>query len=1016
MKFFRSTRKPRAKAGRKGSALLIVLGFLAFMVVSAVSFAVYMRTERLSSSGYRYSVSARHFCRAAFSRALSDLEKNIAPLGGEKQDYEFPGLQDHSNRWRGRVMLPGGTFVESAPDTVSSLALEGLGYLPPALINDARYWSRHTKTAEWVKLDFDVARCVYTVVNVSDMLDVNKVRPCARTSNPTNRVSIAYQWMSSDGRTIEGNGSPAENFGEEMQDRRGGSQQDVPFVSVMDYNVALGVKSSGWSSYRMVSPYYEYLKAGQGSSQGNTRFFYDGSGGGAKESANTLASAGRGWFMADSWNTNTWPRVSTTGARYANLAYAEGQPFKENAFKGSGAKSLVDVYDLMNETPGTPWRSAGSAVEIGTSGIKFSYEMASILYDYLDLDSSPVSLALPCTERAPMVSAFKLQTDGDGKIKVVPDKKESGSQEEKVEEYSLSLPEGPFGYIRGCAAIPFKHVSEFKMKSWEVEGFVRVWLDKNGEHGCRTPSENNPVGDPERYQAGGLARVNNEFDKASWSFRFADGKINLPDEIRKESDAFVNFTVRPKGGGGVDSVPYMRKTTRRERVGDSFQDKVEYECLLVGPDGKKIIDGKFDSSTSIAQALSQLGFRTAVWIAVKGSDGKYCDVVPACGEDDANYNEMAVSAGDDGRFVAFGSQHGFPQLYFPQSGSLDGQALVSSPQQFSFEYSWTGLQVADPRYNYAPENWCKYDGNIDSFAKEADGIPSLWNEYVGHDGRDPDIFMSVSDCTNLQSVAEFAMLPRFSGYSSAGRYQGGKFEKGSETDRDDFWRTFRLFEQGGKASDNLYSMNVVNMFEGAQRINPYSDLWPIRMALVQNTPYDWWSAGGGYTQDNKSADLKDALKYVFCPKGGIGDDARLSMADQTNIASRIFGTIRDSARDSRDWSWQSAFNALDWYSDGDTRQFLGVTLGNDSDDLHSVDKKFLYGFWRDCLGADQQLFLVFVRVEPTIIGGDTPGQTPAQLGTRAVGLVWREPRAPNKANGLNGPPHRMRVLFYHQFE
>ena len=32
---------------QKGSALLIVLGFLSFMVVSAVAFAIWMRNERL---------------------------------------------------------------------------------------------------------------------------------------------------------------------------------------------------------------------------------------------------------------------------------------------------------------------------------------------------------------------------------------------------------------------------------------------------------------------------------------------------------------------------------------------------------------------------------------------------------------------------------------------------------------------------------------------------------------------------------------------------------------------------------------------------------------------------------------------------------------------------------------------------------------------------------------------------------------------------------------------------------
>ena len=37
-------------SNRRGSALLIVLGFLSFMVVSAVAFAVFMRAERRPSA------------------------------------------------------------------------------------------------------------------------------------------------------------------------------------------------------------------------------------------------------------------------------------------------------------------------------------------------------------------------------------------------------------------------------------------------------------------------------------------------------------------------------------------------------------------------------------------------------------------------------------------------------------------------------------------------------------------------------------------------------------------------------------------------------------------------------------------------------------------------------------------------------------------------------------------------------------------------------------------------------
>ncbi len=45
-----------ADNSRKGSALLIVLGMMAFMVVSAVGFAVFMRHNRVPSSYLRLSL------------------------------------------------------------------------------------------------------------------------------------------------------------------------------------------------------------------------------------------------------------------------------------------------------------------------------------------------------------------------------------------------------------------------------------------------------------------------------------------------------------------------------------------------------------------------------------------------------------------------------------------------------------------------------------------------------------------------------------------------------------------------------------------------------------------------------------------------------------------------------------------------------------------------------------------------------------------------------------------------
>ena len=57
-------------AGRSGSALLVVLGFLSFMVVSAVAFSIYMRASRAPSSYLRRNASVRQVVKAAVARAI----------------------------------------------------------------------------------------------------------------------------------------------------------------------------------------------------------------------------------------------------------------------------------------------------------------------------------------------------------------------------------------------------------------------------------------------------------------------------------------------------------------------------------------------------------------------------------------------------------------------------------------------------------------------------------------------------------------------------------------------------------------------------------------------------------------------------------------------------------------------------------------------------------------------------------------------------------------------------------
>ena len=258
----------------------------------------------------------------------------------------------------------------------------------------------------------------------------------------------------------------------------------------------------------------------------------------------------------------------------------------------------------------------------------------------------------------------------------------------------------------------------------------------------------------------------------------------------------------------------------------------------------------------------------------------------------------------------------------------------------------------------------------------------------------------------------------------------------------------------GGGTDAFFDESVFHYVDSmpGPRVNPYTDSIEIFMAALSNTPYDWWVAGtnlisvsasdGGNPNDvsikqqicnfSPSFKLADSLKYAF--NGTSDTEAKMDYRDMVKIAMFMRERFREGAEAGR--SWQQEFDRWDWSgrwgtstgscSDDPFRgQSSTDTVGTSSafyDSLTDVDRKFLYSYWRGCFANRQQLFLVFVRAESGALGGAGEGQTPTQLGGRAVALVWRDPNAPSTdAKDDNGSytdrrPHRMRILFFHQFD
>ena len=263
----------KIRSARKGSALLIVLGMCAFMLVSAIAFSAYMRYSRLPSSYLRRTASTRLLVKAALARAIDAVDRAV-------NNNPHPGVGTmgcggpNRNIWTHRVFM-GTNAWANVSDTVTPLCLEGLAYIPPPLVNEARYYSRRSPASQWASLGFDSGRYCYCALDVSDYFDINRLTAnSARSSAPIRRTSLAYLFESGSHKS-PGNG--ANSWDTFMEQFRGQADEDTlqfdfksqaPLISMADFNLALGRKGTIGDLH---SPFYDYItEGGQGAGFYNT--------------------------------------------------------------------------------------------------------------------------------------------------------------------------------------------------------------------------------------------------------------------------------------------------------------------------------------------------------------------------------------------------------------------------------------------------------------------------------------------------------------------------------------------------------------------------------------------------------------------------------------------------------------------------------------------------------------------------------------------------------------------------
>ena len=1060
---------------KNGSALLIVLGMLAFLIISAVAFSAYMRYARLPSSYLRRSASSRQLVKAAMAEAIDALDRAIG-------NNPHPGLGDMAgcdyplrNVWCNRVLIGDdkwqdpkseSDYIEKWDRTVSPLCLEALAYIPPTLVNEVRCYSRLSPTAEWKSFDFDVGRYAFCVLDVSDYFDINRMFADQRRSSASNaRVSLSY--LFEDGFRHTGAGSGAsqwDTFMEQFREvdsktREISFDSKYPLISVADFNLALGQKGS---IGKMRSPFVEYI-----TSSGSSGSFY-GVGKNGNEAADDMLR--RMTFVTDGLFPGTDVRTpagdgaagnSGASEKIYDLSDGKNQPFKLETMSMSTtppntlSKLIMDQGVIQGEAK-TEWTEF-----VGQIG------MVS-LYDYLDADRIPMSLAIPTVERVPMICAVEPNmpnidlavrkefepagTETSPQYDGVVTQNEQVRRVRKTVRYKIDnskFAPGLMGSgVKALTVFPFSRKDD-KDGTFTVDGQLKLFFSSQ-EMTLRTGVSGNNQEDILHLQKD-VKDSGHDVDTGITSIKLTSNTDISPKDAARQTDAvqqhdFLFGGEAPKIADSYNNNPLLTvefewdQTPQKDQNGNIIgwtpslekvmsENKVEniktastaFPALM--RNGQN--DPQFRNAESLKQMIVQgqgktVHFNCAIWLRIKDQNGKVVDMVPACMQDDVVQNSVPLLPPAQ---MAVPGDSAFPLMRFETGVQFDfsiaGLEKLAGGAQAQNRVSLkpASVMVADPRYNHSPEDWFASNGELTSQS----WLTWLEGNVLGKDGRDRDIFMATSDAGYLQSVYELAMLPRTKTPNN-----GGSVSDLLDNQRDDSrrnfpssfsdtrnqrvaWMSYDPFDRDWEAFDELPFVNDGTGF----KVNPYSDSTNILMSVFANTPLDWRCASTNVTEngvDFSSMNVEDFnKKYAM---NAYSQTAKIEWEDLTKVAGKFKDMMRSNGMFGSDWQtiWRKTMSWRETDS-GDGARLCGIDLKSDLK-FWDVDKKYLYGFWKECFAAKQQLFLVFVRAEPMMMGSGAAGHTPPQLGGRAMALVWRDP----KRTKNNNTPHKTRVLFYRQFD
>jgi hypothetical protein len=898
------------KFQNKGSALLVVLGFLTFMIISAVSFSIYMRTERQASSNYRHSVTARHLLESALFRAIDEVDKDLVA-----ENTKFP---NHVNvPWEGGRVFTSDPYPVEEIEDARVLSLESLSFLPAALANDVRYYSTSTNAqygAKWRRMGMPidirtnqvtnsggknyVGRYAYICVNLSDMLNINGCTAASMRS-VTNLVGVASLFAT----------------GVDFEKQR---TNDLHYTTLQDFYACMAEASQDYFDTPMKnSPAIEVMKD--------------------KGDLNTY------------FNDQTKHLFVTEG--FAKVEKTRVQSGKNVTYEPTAATKIADnIIDLF------PGEENGF--------IQGGFPFKEILEDYLSLDDeASMRLDVPSSKLTPMICQVWLAPAVTPVI--VSEQTDPGTPTEKT-TYKLSIMSVPGDARLGMGVrirlcFPFKNVKERKKPyTLNVEGFVRV--DKVGQN----PALLSRIAFDAQRDIGFKGTLTITADEIPDINGTGDAKTDQ-DKCYFDVDVPLAFTPSQQNPPLQIDTPVLMAT----------KDHAGAVTTAPGFDVTKKIN--------VAIVIDKMTI-------MRG--GQLVDSVPA--------RPPGVS-GDD-----------LPKLYF-QTG--EASILAGSVAGTPIPYEWDCLEVPDPRFNHYVVNWMSIgrqpDGSVKDDQYQTVGVHKITRDLLlGKEGRDADIFMASSGVGTLQSVGELGFLIRPYSFDEV---KGGKQSEGHvnfrmqtelQPDIDDskaYFRTIRLYDQGGKTRDKVYEKfymatdaNGTLPLRLNARINPLTTVGAIIECALDRIPYSYYHANRGASQENFT-------DFVVTTRGKAIAGWKRIVGPWANSFTNAVNS--ENLRTSLDKSVNNIYGEanMNWYSDEKVNR--QTIFGVDAQvPLYEIDRKMMYAFSLDSMSDRQQLFLYVFQAEsvpPITLKGMR-----SLSGGRAVAFVWRDPY----------PPNQHKILFFKQLD